>query len=466
MGNIPAKELPPPGSGSNSSGRSRSNTYSGSDAQSAGAGGGRRYTSSSGHHSGSVFNGVLGGASGAGSGADRRLKRTEEKDKTRQKHLLDLVVRCNETVDGGFLAPHGTYKSNLDYSTDVVRGLIIKRRLAPFYTPLQDFDDSWTDRELLVILDQLPLHQIEEAYSNAEEEDDLDNHKIHKLSNFYRRQEQKARMKELNETMKQIQKDEEARFFEEKQKRANGRALDAASSDLLLRLYRDAQECPICFLYFPKHMNVSRCCHQPICTECFVQIKRLDPHPPHDEEQLQRSGGEQLPHTLISEPAHCPYCASASYGVTYDAPVDIGTGIGGTKPSKYESPRSGSSDEAVDSASASPPAVSVRQAHARRKSSLAVDLPGVISIDVIRPDWEAKLAATRSKLARRAATASAIHASNLLINADEELTARPAANRSSNRLDLVSSFEQRMIDEALRLSLLDEAARPTLETGK
>jgi hypothetical protein len=24
-------------------------------------------------------------------------------------------------------------------------------------------------------------------------------------------------------------------------------------------------------------MNYSRCCEQPICTECFVQIKRADP---------------------------------------------------------------------------------------------------------------------------------------------------------------------------------------------
>lgn len=45
-------------------------------------------------------------------------------------------------------------------------------------------------------------------------------------------------------------------------------------------LYKDATECPICFLYYPPYLNRTRCCDQPICSECFVQIKRPDPHPP------------------------------------------------------------------------------------------------------------------------------------------------------------------------------------------
>ena len=43
-------------------------------------------------------------------------------------------------------------------------------------------------------------------------------------------------------------------------------------------------------LYYPKHLNISRCCLQPICSECFVQIKRLDPHPPHDDQSNQEAG--------------------------------------------------------------------------------------------------------------------------------------------------------------------------------
>ena len=39
-----------------------------------------------------------------------------------------------------------------------------------------------------------------------------------------------------------------------------------------------------------QHLNISRCCLQPICSECFVQIKRLDPHPPHDDQSNQEAG--------------------------------------------------------------------------------------------------------------------------------------------------------------------------------
>ncbi|ORX72602.1 hypothetical protein DL89DRAFT_79966 [Linderina pennispora] len=40
------------------------------------------------------------------------------------------------------------------------------------------------------------------------------------------------------------------------------------------RLLRRYIECPICFLYYPQNINYTRCCHKPVCTECFVQIKR------------------------------------------------------------------------------------------------------------------------------------------------------------------------------------------------
>lgn len=458
MGNVPAKESPP-----NSGGRSRSSTYLGSGGgpfgpNSSSSSARRNTTSSAYQQSGGFLNGIA-------NANDKRLKKTEEKDRLHRKHLLGLIIRYTENVDGGYLAPFGTYKSNLDYNCDIVRGLIMKRRLAPFYTPLQDFDESWTDEELIVILNQLPLHLIETAYSNEEEEDDIDNHKIHKLTNFYRRQEQKAKLKELMLQMKQIQKDEENKYLEVKSSSSSGqRLIELPSNDLLLRLYRNATECPICFLYYPENMNVSRCCVQPICTECFVQIKRLDAHPPHDEEHNNRNGNnsEDLPHTLISEPAHCPYCASSEFGVTYEPSLDICTGFGGIKPGKFRSVDE-NNDDAIASSSTSPSPVSPRKAvKPRRKSSLAINTPGVISIDMIRPDWEAKLASARNKLARKAATASAIHASNLIMNADED-SYSPSDSRRNVGSSALSNVEQRMIEEALRLSLLDEEERRAKE---
>jgi len=46
----------------------------------------------------------------------------------------------------------------------------------------------------------------------------------------------------------------------------------------------------------------TRCCDQPICTECFVQIKRAEPTPTH----------------LESEPAACPFCMETNFGSVYD----------------------------------------------------------------------------------------------------------------------------------------------------
>ncbi|KAK6457654.1 uncharacterized protein RJT20DRAFT_114698 [Scheffersomyces xylosifermentans] len=406
---------------------------------------------------------------------------------------MNLVVRYEENVDGGFLAPYGTYRSNLDYNTEIVRNLIIDRRLSPFYTPLQDFDESWTDDELLIILSQLSLHSIETAYSDAEEEDDVDNHKIHKSTNYYKRQEQKAKLQSLVARVKDIQKEEENRYLEEKMRLKKQIQIqvspDIPSRDLLRKLYRNATECPICFLYYPKYLNVSRCCLQPICTECFVQIKRLDPHPPHDDSSNE-PGSEELPHTLISEAASCPYCASPDFGVTYDPPRLISTGINGSiKAGNYIEPFQSIPEDAVTSSPGSgtnvQPSVAIDEMrvmkkgakNGKRRASLAADAPGVITVDMIRPDWEQKLISARNKLARKAATASAIHASNLIINEEEDdpsnsprrrrfsapmaretssNRSRPGTNSAANHLRTV---EERMIEEALRLSLIDEEER-------
>ena len=101
-------------------------------------------------------------------------------------------------------------------------------------------------------------------------------------------------------------------------------------------LYNDSIECPICFLvsylfitlnrdmeekkkeekltclsfyfqlfffsiqYYPSNINYSRCCDQPLCTECFVQIKR----PPESQ----------------TTPATCPFCMQDNFGIIYKPP--------------------------------------------------------------------------------------------------------------------------------------------------
>lgn len=503
MGNVPAKETRSRSSSSVSDYRnsaSSTTTHNLSTGSSSSSSSKRRNTTSS-------LYGIVSSSSSSnhhnrsGSHDLRKLKRQEEKEQAQIHHYMQLIVKYNESVDGGYLAPFGTYKSNLDYDCDIVRNLIINRKLSPFFTPLQDFDESWTDDELCILLGQLTLHALEPGYNNEEdedEEDDIDNHKIHKSANYYKRQEEKAKLKSLINKVKELQKDEEQKYFDEKQKHNK----DCSSRDLLLRLYRNANECPICFLYYPKHLNISRCCLQPICSECFVQIKRLDPHPPHDDQSNQEAG--ELPHRLISEPANCPYCASPDFGVTYEPPIDIHTGIDGIKPGDYKiSPPIVEESELElelaidDSATATtadgtpgkgeinlnstPPPVNnslspKKNSLKKRRGSLAANAPGVITIDMIRPDWETKLNSARSKLARKAATASAIHASNLLLDENSNSNGSGSGSNNNNRRRNNSSgrsssfggsgsnnryatVEQRMIEEAMRLSILDEEER-------
>ncbi|EGW35310.1 uncharacterized protein SPAPADRAFT_58532 [Spathaspora passalidarum NRRL Y-27907] len=459
MGNVPTKET-----------RSRSNTDSSSVSDFITSGGAvsiqntiAASSRSSQRRNTTSFNGHQRSASSE----LRRMKRQQEKDNALEKHYHQLIVKFNEHVDGGYLAPFGTYKSNLDYNCDVVRRLIIEGKLSPFFTPLQDFDESWTDEELYIILKQLPLHALEPGFNDEEEEDDVDDHKIHKSSNFYKRQEEKSKLKALIARVKEAQKVEEQRYLESK-----ATSTDMSSRDLLLRLYRQPRECPICFLYYPSHLNVSKCCLQPICTECFVQIKRLDPHPPHEEQANANPNEPPLPHTLISEPASCPYCASPNFGVTYVPPKDLCTGIGGIKPSQYKQYTGNGDitdeeDEKVSRTNKKTPPAMVR-----RKSAT----PELITIDMIRPDWETKLLSARNKLARKAATASAIHASNLIISDSTESasgvtddtrrrrgsgeTGRRRGNTAGSASNSnLRSIEDRMIEEALRLSIIDEEIR-------
>eukprot|EP00698_Gefionella_okellyi_P017351 TRINITY_DN5058_c0_g1_i1.p1 TRINITY_DN5058_c0_g1~~TRINITY_DN5058_c0_g1_i1.p1 ORF type:complete len:474 (-),score=106.17 TRINITY_DN5058_c0_g1_i1:156-1577(-) len=59
----------------------------------------------------------------------------------------------------------------------------------------------------------------------------------------------------------------------------------------------DLEECPICFLFYPGGLNRSNCCKKPICTECYLQIKKP-----------------------TSSHASCPFCNKSKYSVVYVGP--------------------------------------------------------------------------------------------------------------------------------------------------
>jgi hypothetical protein len=180
-------------------------------------------------------------------------------------------------------------------------------------------------------------------------------------------------------------------------------------------LYKDADECPICFLSYPPYLNKTRCCDQPICSECFVQIKRPDPHPPehHDPSNPapQLTEANTDPESLVSEPACCPYCQQPEFGVTYEPPP-FRRGL------SYAPHGLGSFASAMSSSSSLNSTTSptlVPNTHKRRTTSISANASTVITTDRIRPDWATKLANARSHLARRSAAATALHTAAYLM---------------------------------------------------
>ena len=55
----------------------------------------------------------------------------------------------DHTVDYGQLVPYGLYTSGNEYQVPTVVQLIVERKLAPFYRPLEDYDESWDEERIL-----------------------------------------------------------------------------------------------------------------------------------------------------------------------------------------------------------------------------------------------------------------------------------------------------------------------------
>ncbi|KXN82560.1 Protein sip-5 [Leucoagaricus sp. SymC.cos] len=316
----------------------------------------------------------------------------------------------DESVDYGSLAPQGVYTGPRDWNHAIVSQLIVARKLAPFYRPLEDYEESWDDDQILAARKELSANP-----ENPEHPTRSDS--VHSMSS-------------KSNSKRSVANREQQRP-------------DAA-------VYRGAVECPICFLYYPPNINHSRCCDQAICTECFVQIKRNEPTTTH----------------LVSEPTACPYCVQDNFGVVYRPPQwRAGIGSDGSTSQWPEPPRE--SNQAPT--------------HKRRQKSYSADSPEVVTTDQIRPDWEAKLAAVRAAVARRAnrriimrqvgdrlipvgVTSGRVHALN-----PEEAGAEVAEGGGSRRrrrhggssqLEQFMSIpgqdlEELMLMEAMRLSLIE-----------
>ncbi|KAJ5599986.1 hypothetical protein N7450_001053 [Penicillium hetheringtonii] len=408
---------------------------------------------------------------GSSSSHDREVATLEHRRETKQEREArrlekERVARIKERersmrdehVDGGYLVTQGVYVGTEDFNKAVVRQLMIERRLAPFWRGLNDFSESWAEHQLMAAArgmdipppDEIPagLEYTPPKAADTKEPTDTTNIQHLTVPITSRSQSDNSDVSQVSNPATSLPSatspiasgTSASPLFRTRAKTLaalttskHGSQTDLTPRELQLprdpfvngqpievNLYKDASECPICFLYYPPYLNRTRCCDQPICSECFVQIKRPDPHPPEHGEPdpnapapTEGERAEQEEGQLISEPSACPFCVQPEFGVTY-APPAFRRGLTyAADPNARFSPNVTSpvsSTSSLSSANLAP--VTGR----RRATSLSATDPTVVTTDKIRPDWAQKLANARAHAARRSAAATALHTAAYLMN--------------------------------------------------
>ncbi|KAL1967014.1 hypothetical protein VTN77DRAFT_3538 [Rasamsonia byssochlamydoides] len=403
---------------------------------------------------------------------EREARRLEKERAARIKERERSMKE--EHVDGGYLVTQGVYVGPEDFNKAIVRQLMIERRLAPFWKGLNDFSDSWTEHQLVAAARGMPIpppDQIPPELENtirpkptdgSTDSPDKDKDAQYltvpissRSPSFTSDMSQNAPAPGPAQSLPSptspiASGTSSSPLFRGRAKTLAALATsssksnaDMAPREIMLPhdpfvngqpieayLYKDATECPICFLYYPPYLNRTRCCDQPICSECFVQIKRPDPHPPehgeHNPNATSSEGGaggnNDGEWQLVSEPAACPFCVQPEFGVTYSPPpfrrgLTYATPPNGLRPSQATSPLSSNSSLASSNTAAAAANGSQQAPTGRRRAtSLSANDPSVVTTDMIRPDWAQKLANARAQAARRAAAATALHTAAYLMN--------------------------------------------------
>ncbi|CAF9924003.1 MAG: SNF1-interacting protein [Alectoria fallacina] len=405
-----------------------------------------------------------------------REARKLEKEKVVREKERERSMR-EESVDGGFLVTQGVYTGVEDYNKGVVRQLMIERRIAPFWRGLNDHSDSWTENQLVAAArgrpipapDEIPVDEEPKSMSKAESETKSSEPSINNLTIPIISRSQSFNSETSSNpspsqssfppgamNLSQPSSSSGSTLFRGRAKTLAALTTSSKTSptDLTPRemnlprdphvagqpleayLYKDASECPICFLYYPPYLNKTRCCDQAICSECFVQIKRPEPHPPEHTDPTaprpspaENANAEVVdPEEFVSEPAACPFCVQPEFGVTYDSPpFRRGLTYVNQASNLLLANRSSamSSESSLGSVLSNGGRMSPTNATRRRTTSVSATSPSVITTDKVRPDWHQKLAAARAHTARRSAAATALHtAAYLMGNRGQESDGR------------------------------------------
>ncbi|KAJ5147683.1 hypothetical protein N7526_001035 [Penicillium atrosanguineum] len=360
---------------------------------------------------------------GIGSSHDRDVAALEQRRETKQEREArrlekERVARVKERersmkeehVDGGYLVTQGVYVGTEDFNKAVVRQLMIERRLAPFWRGLNDFSESWAEHQLMAAArgmsipppDEIPP-ELEYMLPKASEKESRDPSNIHHLTVPIT-----SRSQSLNSDISQnsipaqslpttspiASGTSASPLFRTRAKTLAalttskyGSQTDLTPRELQLpkdpfvngspievNLYKDASECPICFLYYPPYLNQGQ---------------------------------------LVSEPSACPFCVQPEFGVTYASPPFRRGLTYAADPSARPSPMITSPVSSTSSLSSANLAPIIGR---RRATSLSAADPSVVTTDKVRPDWAQKLANARAHTARRSAAATALHTAAYLMN--------------------------------------------------
>ncbi|KAI5919547.1 hypothetical protein F4810DRAFT_703454 [Camillea tinctor] len=383
----------------------------------------------------------------------RRLERERvARVKERERSMRE------EHVDGGFLVTMGVYTASEDFSKPVVRQLQIERKIAPFWRGLDDFSESWAEHQIIAAArgleippaDQVPEHLVPQPKSGdspGTTTPNLANLTVPLGPRTLSASSDKTASNpgsSLPSPTSPISPRSGSALKPHKALAAalslsrNGSHTDVVTprevnlpqdpfvngQPLEVFLYKEGLECPLCLMYYPPYLNRTRCCCQIICSECFVQIKRPDPHhPEHHGDDDGADAPQEQGEDLIMEPAKCPYCTQTEFGVTYEPPpFRRGLTYAFNPPSLGTMGTAMSSSSSLNSSLSPTSALPPTHANRKRTQSVSANAPGVITTDRIRPDWSTKLATARAHQRRRAAAADALHHAAFVMGNQESRT--------------------------------------------
>ncbi|KAI0543929.1 hypothetical protein F4679DRAFT_76010 [Xylaria curta] len=407
----------------------------------------------------------------------RETKQEREARKLEKERAARIKERersmKEEHVDGGYLVTMGIYTASEDFSKPVVRQLQVERKIAPFWRGLDDFNDTWAEHQIIAAArgleippaDQVPEHLVPQ-HRPGRDSPEASSSNLNNLTvpigsrtlsassdrptshagsvippiassttpkaSSPLKQPKKALAAALNLSRNSSQAEIAPREINlPHDPFVNGQALEVF-------LYKQGEECPLCLMYYPPYLNRTRCCCQLICSECFVQIKRPDPHfPEHHGDgpnaEEPQTNPEERNERLIMEPAKCPYCTQAEFGVTYDPPPFRRGLTYAFPPSSLGAMSTAMSSTSSINSSLSPTAASPARPSRNRAQSLSANAPGVVTTDRIRPDWTTKLATALAHQRRRAAAADALHHAAFVMGNQESRTFFGRSSRFSRR---------------------------------